>query len=125
MTEIQAAIGREQLKKLPTFLNRREEIFQKYKKSGLDLLDVNPEENDSIKPIRYRAILKTSEQKRIIEKLEMKGIKAIIPLEDWELLGEKDSNPNSLEFCRNTVSIPIYPSLTDEEVELIIKTIIE
>ena len=125
MTEIQAAIGREQLKKLPVFLNRREEIFQKYKKSGLDLLDVNPEENESIKPIRYRAILKTSEQKSIIEKLEMKGIKAIIPLEDWELLGEKDSNPNSLEFCRNTVSIPIYPSLTDEEVELIIKTIIE
>ncbi len=49
----------------------------------------------------------------------------IIPLEDWELLGENDSNPNGLQFSRNTVSIPIYPSLKDEEVELIIKTITE
>ncbi len=125
MTELQAAIGREQLKKLPVFLKRREEIFQKYKKAGLDLLDVNSEGKDSIKPIRYRAIIITSEQKRIIEKLEMNDIKAIVPLEDWELLGDGDSNPNSLEFSRNTVSIPIYPSLKDEEVELIIKTITE
>ena len=125
MTEVQAAIGREQLKKLPKFLKRREEIFQKYIKSGLDLLDVNLLERDSIKPIRYRAILKTSEQKNIIGKLEKNGVRAIIPLEDWELLGEKDSSPNGLQFSRNTVSIPIYPSLKDEEVELIIKTITE
>ena len=35
MTDLQAAIGRVQLKKLPYFLKRREEIFQYYKKSGL------------------------------------------------------------------------------------------
>ena len=123
MTELQAAVGREQLKKLPAFLERREEIFQMYRSAGLELLDVNKEDQKSIKPIRYRAILKTSNQREIITKLDKKEIKAIVPLEDWELLGEKESSPNSLEFSKNTVSIPIYPSLKDEEVELIIKTI--
>ena len=41
MTDLQAAIGREQLKKLPSFLKRREEIFNLYKKNGLILLDTD------------------------------------------------------------------------------------
>ena len=59
MTDLQAAIGRVQLKKLPYFLKRREEIFQYYKKSGLDLLDIDDELRGILEPVRYRAILKT------------------------------------------------------------------
>ncbi|RZD43826.1 MAG: hypothetical protein CXT78_07470, partial [Thaumarchaeota archaeon] len=87
MTEIQAAIGREQLKKLPKFLERREEIFQKYKKNGLELLDVERNQNH-ISPVRYRAVIKTEEPNKIIKSLESVGVKAIVPTEDWELLGK-------------------------------------
>ena len=122
MTEIQAAIGREQLKKLPKFLERREEIFQKYKKAGLELLDVGKNQNH-LSPVRYRAVIKTEEPNKIIKSLESVGVKAIVPTEDWELLGKHELLPNAVELSRKTVSLPIYPTLTDEEIDIILSAI--
>jgi perosamine synthetase len=122
MTEIQAAIGREQLKKLPKFLERREEIFQKYKKEGLELLDVGINQNH-LSPIRYRAVMKTSEPKKIIKSLESVNVKAIVPTEDWELLGKHELLPNSVELSRKTVSLPVYPTLTDQDIDIILSVI--
>ena len=122
MTEIQAAIGREQLKKLPKFLERREEIFQKYKKDGLELLDVGKNQNH-LSPVRYRAVIKTEEPNKIIKSLESVSVKAIVPTEDWELLGKHELLPNAVELSRKTVSLPIYPTLTDEEIDIILSVI--
>ena len=120
MTDLHAAIGREQLKKLPKFLARRENIFNKYKQEGLDLLDINPSDLKILSPVRYRAIMKTNNPLKIIDSLDSIGVKAVIPTEDWELLGNKDSFPNALDLTRETVSLPIYPSLTDEDIDMII-----
>ena len=122
MTEIQAAIGREQLKKLPKFLERREEIFQKYKKAGLELLDVERNQNH-LSPVRYRAVIKTEEPNKIIKSLESVGVKAIVPTEDWELLGKHELLPNAVELSRKTVSLPIYPTLTDQGIDIILSAI--
>jgi perosamine synthetase len=122
MTEIQAAIGREQLKKLPKFLERREKIFQKYKKAGLELLDIGTNQNH-LSPVRYRAVMKTSEPNKIIKSLESVDVKAIVPTEDWELLGKHELLPNSVELSRKTVSLPIYPTLTDKEIDIILSAI--
>jgi len=121
MTDLQASIGREQLKKLPYFIQRREEIFNKYKNScSYEFLDIDPKYSDTIQPVRYRAIIKTKIPKKIISSLESIGVHAIIPTEDWEILGDNKLFPNSLKLTHETVSLPIYPSLTDEEVEIII-----
>jgi len=122
MTDLQAAIGRTQLKKLPSFLLRREEIFSKYKKAGLNLLDI-PLNKTNLKPVRYRAILKTDSPKRIIDLLDQVGVKSIIPTEDWEVTGNIDQLSNSIKLTKETVSLPIYPSLTNDDVDLIISTI--
>ena len=71
ITDLQAAIGREQLKKLPDFLKKRDEIFNVYKNAGLDMLDVD---DKAIQPVRYRAIIKTKDPIEIIKnrtKLEL------------------------------------------------------
>lgn len=120
MTDLQAAIGRAQLKKLPQFLKRREEIYQKYKNAGLPLLD---DSTNGITPVRYRAILKTGKQYEILNELGDKNIKPVIPLQDWELLGPKEQFPNAFEWTQNTVSLPIYPTLTDEEADRIVSVI--
>tara|TARA_B100000029_G_scaffold297820_1_gene290998 strand:- start:5923 stop:6930 length:1008 start_codon:yes stop_codon:yes gene_type:complete len=120
MTDLQAAIGREQLKKLPNFLKRRDEIFNIYKKAGLNLLDV---EDKSIKPVRYRAIIKTHNPNQIIKSLNDADIKSIIPTEDWEILGPATNFPNSLKLSRETVSIPLYPSLLDSEIDQILSVL--
>lgn len=123
MTDLQAAVGREQLKKLPRFLKKREDIFQRYKESGLDLLDVSKNDSQAkISPVRYRAIVKTKNSKKMIDYLTTGGIESKIPTEDWELLGDPRLFPNALELTKNTVSLPIYPSLSNDEVSKIIQS---
>lgn len=123
MTEIQAAIGNSQLKKLPFFLKKREEIFNCYKKAGINLLDIKKKDKGKIYPVRYRAVMVTNKQKQIIKFLKSKKISSIIPLENWELLGNPSNYPNSLKISKQTVSLPIYPSLKKSEQKLIIENL--
>ena len=117
MTDLQATIGREQLKKLPYFLKKRNEIFNIYKNAGLNMLDVD---DKTIQPVRYRAIIKTKNPIEIIKTLDSAGVKAIVPTEDWEILGPKSQFPNSFKLSKESVSIPLYPSLTKDEIDLIL-----
>jgi len=120
MTDLQAAIGRVQLKKLPEFLKRRKEIFERYKNAGLPVLEFSQEKTSSV---YYRALLVVERSKELIGFLEEQGIKAIIPLEDWELLGDGKLFPSAYGFTQRLVSIPIYPSLLDSEVDHIIEAV--
>ena len=120
MTEIQAAIGRSQLKRLPKFLKIREKIFKQYKDAGIDLFDTDKK---NIIPVRYRAIMKTKKQKEILKFLNKKKINTIVPLEDWELLGSFKKNPNAYKITKNTVSLPIYPTLKKKEQDKVIKNL--
>lgn len=124
MTDLQAAIGREQLKKLPLFLSRREKIFKKYQHEGLDLLDI-PQNKIILKPVRYRAILKTNNQKNIIDSLEKVGVKTIVPTEDYEIIGNRNLVQNSLLLSKQTVSLPIYPTLSDSDLDLILSNVVK
>lgn len=120
MTDIQAAVGRVQLKKLSDFLKRRNEIFEAYKEAGFNLLDTY---ESHVAPVRYRAVLLAEHAQKILPILFSAGIKAIIPIEDWELLGEKELFPNAYRLTQQTVSLPIYPSLTDYDVKKIITVV--
>lgn len=114
MTDLQAAIGRAQLAKLPGWLQHRACLFGIYRDAGLDMLDVPPA-SDGIEPVRYRAVVKTANARSAIRTLADKGIAAIVPIEDWELLGEGAAFPNALRLAETTLSLPIYPSLTEHE----------
>ena len=124
MTDLQAAIGRVQLKKLPTFLQRREEIFQRYKNGGLELLDIDPE-SKHISPVRYRAILKTTEPQKIINSLQAVDTKSIIPTDEYIVSENQSLFPNSSRFTKETLSLPIYPSLTNSEIDIILSVLVK
>jgi len=120
MTDLQAAVGREQLKKLPQFLKRREEIYQAYLESGLPIL--KPALSSQSYPVRYRCIVKSSQSKILQKSLEAAEIKAIVPIEDWELqAGPLEDYPRALDLCRSSLSLPCYPSLSDADQQRIIK----
>lgn len=119
MTDLQAAVGRAQLKKLPGFLARRREIFDRYKAAGLPIMEERPHG----RPIRYRCVMRCRAPGRIIGELQRAGIKAIVPIEDWELLGPAGDFPHAAALARSTVSLPIYPSLTGPEQERIIDVV--
>lgn len=120
MTDIQAAIGRTQLRRLPDFLKRRNEIFEACKEAGFPLLDVS---TSNVMPVRYRAVLLTEHPKEIIDALSHAGIKSIIPIEDWELLGNARLFLNAFSLTQRTVSLPIYPLIRDADVKRIIDVV--
>ena len=123
MGDLQAAIGREQLRKLPNFLARREKIFRKYKDAGLDILDVSPEDSQILQPVRYRAAMKTKDQIKIMKSLKNSGIITELLNNEWILEQNPTKFPNSLNLVHNIISLPIYPSLSDENVEKIISVL--
>jgi dTDP-4-amino-4,6-dideoxygalactose transaminase len=68
--------------------------------------------------------LKSARQKEFLKE----GIEVINPSKNWELLHNylhlnKNDFPNAEEITRITISIPIYPSLTNGEVEKVEKAI--
>jgi perosamine synthetase len=109
MTDLQAAIGRVQLRKLPSFLKQRELIFEVYRSSGLNLMETTSHEDCSS---YYRAIMRASNPLKIISTLASENIRAIIPVEERELLDDKVKYPVAYHLTKTTVSLPIYPNLS-------------
>ena len=121
MTDMQAAIGRVQLRKLPYFLQQRSDIFEQYQSAGLPLLD-----SDIGGSVRYRAIIQTDRAVHIKNELLQRHIQTIVPIEDRELL-DRDwiVYKNAYNWTQNTLSLPIYPSLSKDEVAYIISSLKE
>lgn len=113
MTDLQAALGRAQLAQVGDFLGRRRQLYRIYADRGLPLWPSIPP--CGTEPSCYRAILKVPDPQRIIATLERAQIRAIVPIEDWELLDDAERLPRAAQLARSTVSLPIYPSLADHD----------
>jgi perosamine synthetase len=119
MTDLQAAIGRTQLAKLPSFLARRNVVFSIYRNENLEMVDADADTT----PVRYRAVVRSAHPLRLIERLAQRGITAIVPVEKRELLGPAEQFPHATEFANATVSLPIFPSLSDDDVRHIVSSL--
>jgi perosamine synthetase len=117
MTDLQAAIGRAQLTSLNSFIQRRHEIDSQYREAGLPMWPLKLQRG--LKSNYYRAIVRTADAERVIRTLREMGITAIVPIADWELL-DAGGGPRALQLAQNTLSLPIYPSLSDAAVANII-----
>lgn len=114
LNDVSAAFGRVQLESLNNFIDRRLEIYERYKSWGIELLDGS----DVLRtPVRYRAIHVSQCQIETINKLRESGIRAIVPLEHHELLCTTRSFVHATRMCNTLVSIPIYPTMTNIEVD--------
>jgi len=128
MSDIQAAMGRVQLKKLPLFLKRRKAIAEEYKKiipqSCLWPVDSKDKKNNF-----FRFLLRSDKILKVKQYFETKGIKTIIPIETRELLHrylkiDKKGFPVSERISKTTLSLPIFPSLEISEISRI-KSVLE
>ena len=134
MSDINAALGISQLRKLPQMLERRKKIAERYDRAlatiGMSIYKEEPNKER----VYYRYVINTRREDGVrsipenvhvyINKLEDYGIKTIKPICEWELLhnylGMNNSQfPVAEKFARTGISIPIYPALTDEDVNYI------
>jgi len=104
MTDLQAALGLSQLKKLPKFVDRRRELSRLYGREQRTC---------------YRYVLPTSDLESALNRFERKGIHARRPVYAplHQYLGLPDSDfPKTSRAMRTALSIPLYPALTDADV---------
>ena len=113
MTDLQAAIGREQLKKLPGFIKQREKWFKIYHEIGLNLIDSKFQNHT---PVRYRIVHKCKNPREIIDELFKEKIKAIVPIEEFELLDKNNIYLNAHSLSISTVSLPAHLNLKEEDI---------
>lgn len=126
MTDISAALGVSQLKKIDHFIGQRRKIALKYNESLSDLPVVLPfqsSENLSsfhLFPVRLRLNAIKRTQKEVFFDLNKNGVAVnlhYIPVylhPYYQALGFKPGHcPNAESYYREALSIPIYPGLTE------------
>jgi len=128
MSDLQAALGLSQLKKLDYFLERRALIASTYYEHLSDKNISYQTMRAKGKLVYYRFIVRTKNIGKVLAKLSNKGIGVLNPLAKYELLhnylGLKNANyQNAEKIARSTVSLPIYPALTAGELARITKAL--
>jgi dTDP-4-amino-4,6-dideoxygalactose transaminase len=118
LTDLQAAIGRTQLRKLPRFLERRREIARSYQDllGGLATVYAPIRDSDAC----YRYVLAVSDPERFIQDMAAGGVECARPVHrPLHELVKSDACPSAARAYRHAVSLPIYPSLTDTETRMV------
>ena len=138
MTDIQAALGSSQMKKLDSFIRRRTEIARIYNESFGEnpYFRIPPERDYSssawhLYPIRLRDNY-MDKKKELFSTLRRKGIGVqvhYIPAyyhPFYRDLGYgKGLCPGAEDFYNREISIPIYPAMTDKDTHRVIKKVFE
>lgn len=132
MTDIMAAIGRAQLKRYPALLDKRYSLVEKYERL-LAELDVEtpphlmPDGKSSchLYQVRLRG-LGEAERNAVIEHMAREGVasnvhyKPLPMLTAYKNMGfDIKDFPNAYERYKNEITLPLYSTLTEEDVEQI------
>lgn len=119
MTDLEAAMGIQQLKKLPLFIEKRRHIASGYAEIFADSDVVTPKEDARRDHVYFRYVVRfPKKSKERFRELEAKGIEVKKPVFKplHQYLGLDDSLfPNTLEAMRQSCSLPIFPSLNPDE----------
>ena len=126
MSGIAASLGISQLEKLPAFIKKRCNIAKKFtsnlsKISGLQLPQKHDKQNVYF---RYLIALENRNIISIIQKFTDNGIemgRGVYPPLHWFLKLDKTKFPGAEKAVKTLLSIPIYPSLSNEQINYILE----
>lgn len=113
MTDIQAAIGRVQLRRLPGFLARRREIAEQYEDAFRSLPLRIPRLDNHV---FFRYVVSSSERDRLEAFLVEHGIEAKRPVHAPAHHALGGAFPRADKAHAENLSLPVYPSLMDNEI---------
>jgi len=125
MTDLQAALGLSQLRKLAGFIARRREIADLYGDALRGLGLPAPSAPADGEPVWYRYVLTLDgDAGPFIEEMRRRGVECrrpvFKPLHRYLGLSGYET---SEEAWRRAVSIPLYPALTAAEIETVVKAL--
>lgn len=126
MNDLEASLVLAQLMRLPEMLRRRRELAMRY----LDTLSSSsannnfyrlPRADDNRVWYRFAIDVPGGGAASIIEELRSEGVDAALPVSDWRPKGGL-ACPNADRAYRSLLSLPLYPSLTEEEQHYVVDT---
>lgn len=138
MTDIQASIGLVQLNRYDSILKRRHEVIEKYNEAFKNHpillqnhLNENSKSSGHLYLIRINDI-SSDDRNEIISKMGERGVSTNVHYKPLPLLTAyknlgfniKDY-PKAYDLYKNEVSLPLYSTLTDEEVDYIIENLLD
>ena len=136
MDEMRSAIGSVQLEKLPAGNLRRGELTQRYrsKLAGSSVMipfGDQPEKTKSVYHILPVLLPQGTDRVMIIGALKGKGIQSSIHYPPfWDFTASKgqfspNDSPITAEICRRQLTLPLFPTMTDEEVDQVVSALVE
>lgn len=137
ITDIQAALGVSQMTRLSQYVTRRQEIAARYDRLLTDLPVMLPWQHpdsysafhlyvirmqlDKIAPVSHRQVFEALRAADIMVNLHY------IPVHTqpyYKAMGFQNGDfPESEQYYREAISIPMHPSLTDEEQDFVVATL--
>lgn len=139
MTDIQAALGSSQLKKLDQFIERRREIVERYNNAFQTLEEIiipfqDKDGNSSwhLYIVQLNSDLLSIDRKQFFEELQAAKIGVnvhYIPVHLQPYYQEhgykKGDYPNSEKLYEQIITLPLFPAISDHEVQYVIDTVIK
>ncbi|KJU82059.1 DegT/DnrJ/EryC1/StrS aminotransferase, spore coat polysaccharide biosynthesis protein spsC [Candidatus Magnetobacterium bavaricum] len=126
MTDLQAALGLSQLSQLAYFIQKRREIAGIYSSVFSNHSIKYLQSDKDRKSVYYRFIIFTDKAESLIEKCKKEGVMCIRPVFKplHRYLGiDGELFANTENIYKRFVSIPIYPSLDENQRDIIIRTL--
>jgi len=124
MTDFQAALGLSQLKKLQGFVERRREIASFYTDRFSQYGITVPSEPSGRKSVFFRYVILTDELESVQSRAKERGVMCERPV--WKPLHKSLPGimcPNSAYVYDHALSVPLYPSLAEEEIQYVVKSL--
>lgn len=125
MTDLQAALGLCQLERLPEFIGRRRQIAAQYNRSLAELPLRLPRESSD--HIFYRYVIDAGQDVTpLIETLYNKGVACTRPVyKPLHRFLNLKGYPKTDNAWRNSLSVPLYPALSDRRVDIVCSALID
>ena len=140
ITDFQCALGINQLKRLDSFINKRRNIANRYDsafKNNIDLLTPLKIKNSKhayhIYPLQINFEKINISKKTFFYKMKKKGINLMVhylpiisqPFYKKKFNFKEKNFKNSINFYKKSFSLPMYPGLMKNEVDYVVKNVLE
>ena len=128
LSELHAAIGREQLRHLPKWNESRREIAARYNTLLSNSGVVTPVEREWAKHVYHMYVIRAKQRDKLASYLKDRGIETGIhypmPVHRQPCISSDVTLPITEKYVDEIMSLPMHPWLSDSEVEYVASEII-